>query len=83
MVYLDETKSFTPTIKKAFPGDEVIVVRHAVGGTPIRLWFKGGKLLRGRTRLGRRIWKGKDHSMPRSGSGDKPVRGRLFTGFYE
>ena len=43
MVYLDETKSFTPTIKKAFPGDEVIVVRHAVGGTPIRLWFKGWK----------------------------------------
>jgi len=43
MAYLDESKSFTPTIKNAFPGDEVIVVRYAVGGTPIRLWFKGWK----------------------------------------
>ena len=43
MAYLDETQSFTPTIKKAFPQDEVIVVRYAVGGTPIRLWHKGWK----------------------------------------
>jgi len=43
MVYMDESKSFTPTIKKAFPGDEVIVVKYAQGGTPIRLWFKGWK----------------------------------------
>lgn len=43
MVYLDESKSFTPAIKKAFPGDEVIVVKYAQGGTPIRLWFKGWK----------------------------------------
>jgi hypothetical protein len=43
MVYLDESKSLTPTIKKAFPEDEVIVVKYAQGGTPIRLWFKGWK----------------------------------------
>jgi len=43
MEKLDESRSFTPAIKKAFPGDEVIVVKYAVGATPIRLWCKGWK----------------------------------------
>ncbi|KAB2645385.1 MAG: sialate O-acetylesterase [Verrucomicrobia bacterium] len=33
--------SFTPVVKQAFPGDDVIVVLHAVGGVPIRQWWKG------------------------------------------
>jgi hypothetical protein len=32
--------SFTPAIVKAFPHDEVIVVKFALGGTPIRRWWK-------------------------------------------
>ena len=32
--------SFTPAVVKAFPQDEVIVVKFAVGGTPIRRWWK-------------------------------------------
>lgn len=33
--------SFTPVVKEAFPGDDVIVVLHAVGGVPINRWWKG------------------------------------------
>jgi len=40
MVGLDERQSFTPTIKQAFPGDEVLVVKSAAGGTPIRMWYQ-------------------------------------------
>lgn len=43
MAGLDESKSFTPTIKKAFPEDEIIVVRYAAGGTPMALWYKDWK----------------------------------------
>ncbi len=35
--------SFTPVVKKAYPADDVIVVHYAVGGTPIRRWWKGWK----------------------------------------
>lgn len=43
MVRLDEEKYFTPRIRKAFPKDELIVVKDAVGGTPIRFWYKDWK----------------------------------------
>lgn len=32
--------TFTPTVTKAFSNDEVVVVRNAVGGVPIRRWYK-------------------------------------------
>jgi len=35
---LDPDLSFTPELKKAFPGDEIIVVKHAVNGQLIRAW---------------------------------------------
>jgi len=35
--------SFTPTVKEAFADDEVIVVKDAVGGQPIRRWYKQWK----------------------------------------
>lgn len=31
--------SFTPTVTKAFAGDEILVVKSAQGGQPIRRWF--------------------------------------------
>lgn len=43
MARLDPDVSFTPAVKKAFPGDEVIVVKSAQGGQPIRRWYKGAK----------------------------------------
>ncbi|CAN5508653.1 hypothetical protein BH10PLA1_BH10PLA1_07320 [soil metagenome] len=43
MVGLKEDKSFTPIVTKAFPDDEVIVVKYAEGGQPIRFWYKGWK----------------------------------------
>ena len=43
MVYLNPDASFTPAVKQAFPNDEVIVVRSAEGGTPIRRWWKEWK----------------------------------------
>jgi hypothetical protein len=43
MAGLNPDLSFTPTVKKAFAGDEVIVVKHAVGGQPIRRWYKAWK----------------------------------------
>jgi len=35
--------SFTPTLQKAFPGDEIVVVKSAQGGQPIRRWLKDWK----------------------------------------
>lgn len=32
--------SFTPTVKQALAGDEVIVVKDAQGGQPIRRWYR-------------------------------------------
>ncbi len=43
MVGLNPNVSFTPTVKKAFPDDEVIVIKDAQGGQPIRRWFKNWK----------------------------------------
>lgn len=44
MVRFDPNVSFTPALKQAFPGDELIVVKSAEGGQPIRRWYKGGKV---------------------------------------
>lgn len=44
MAGLDPKVSFTPAVEQAFPDDEVIVVKHAVGGQPIRRWYKQWQL---------------------------------------
>ncbi|NQT40665.1 MAG: acetyl xylan esterase [Planctomycetes bacterium] len=43
MAGLPPQVSFTPTVEKAFSADEVIVVKDAVGGQPIRQWYKQWK----------------------------------------
>jgi len=43
MARFDPDLSFTPALKKAFPDDEVIVVKSAQGGQPIRRWYKNWK----------------------------------------
>lgn len=49
MAGLDPKISFTPAVEKAFADDEVIVVKHAVGGQPIRRWYKKWQLPAGAT----------------------------------
>lgn len=49
MAGLDPKVSFTPAVEKEFAGDEVIVVKHAVGGQPIRRWYKNWQLPAGAT----------------------------------
>lgn len=43
MAGLNPDLSFTPAVKKAFADDEVIVVKSAQGGQPIRRWYKNWK----------------------------------------
>lgn len=43
MARLDPDASFSPAVRKAFPEDEVIVVKSAQGGQPIRRWLKNYK----------------------------------------
>lgn len=43
MVGIEPDEVFTPAVKKAFPDDEVIVVKFAKGGRPIRNWVKAWK----------------------------------------
>ncbi len=43
MAGLPPEVSFTPTVEKAFADDEVIVVKDAAGGRPIREWYKKWK----------------------------------------
>jgi len=43
MAGLNPDESFTPTVSEEFGKDEVIVVKDAVGGQPIRRWFKAWK----------------------------------------
>jgi hypothetical protein len=47
MVGVDPDESFTPALKKAFPRDELIVVKQAAGGLPIRSWYKAWKAPQG------------------------------------
>jgi len=49
MAGLDPRVSFTPAVEKEFAGDEVIVVKHAIGGQPIRRWYKQWQLPAGAT----------------------------------
>jgi hypothetical protein len=43
MARLDPEKSFTPAVTRALAGDEVLVVKDAQGGEPIRRWYKKWK----------------------------------------
>lgn len=43
MAGLNPNLSFTPAVTKAFSEDEVIVVKDAQGGQPIRRWYKQWK----------------------------------------
>ena len=43
MAGLNPNISFTPAVTKAFSNDEVIVVKSAQGGQPIRRWYKKWK----------------------------------------
>ncbi len=43
MAGLKPEESFTPTVEKKFGKENVIVVKHAVGGQPIRRWYKNWK----------------------------------------
>ncbi len=47
MARLDLKESFIPTIEAKFGKENVIVVKDAVGGQPIRRWHKDWKLLEG------------------------------------
>ena len=40
---LDPEISFVPTVQEKYGKDNVIVIKDAVGGQPIRRWFKGWK----------------------------------------
>ncbi len=43
MAALDETATLIPVLEKAFPDDELIVVKDAQSGQPIRRWYKDWK----------------------------------------
>lgn len=49
MAGLDPNVSFTPTVEKEFADDEVLVVKVAIGGQPIRRWYKQWQLPAGAT----------------------------------
>lgn len=43
MAGLDPKLSFTPAVEEAFGAENVVVVKHAHGGMPIRRWYKNWK----------------------------------------
>jgi hypothetical protein len=43
MAGMQPTESFTPAVEKAFGKDQVLVVKDAHGGQPIRRWYKDWK----------------------------------------
>jgi len=47
MAGLDPDESFTPSVERAFGRDRVIVVKDALGGQPIRRWYKQWKPAQG------------------------------------
>ena len=47
MVGLKPEESFTPAVESYFGKDHVIVVKYAVGGQPIRRWYRNWKPLEG------------------------------------
>lgn len=40
MARLDPKLSFTPTLKNAFPNDQIVIIKDAMGGQAIRRWYK-------------------------------------------
>ena len=49
MAGLNPQESFTPTVVKTFGKENVIVVKSAQGGQPIRRWYKEWKSAEGNT----------------------------------
>jgi hypothetical protein len=47
MARLDPTESFIPRLEEEYGKDKIIVVKDALGGQPIRRWYKGWNLLEG------------------------------------
>jgi Carbohydrate esterase, sialic acid-specific acetylesterase len=47
MVHFDPAPTFEPALQKAFPGDQIIVVKDAHVGQPIRKWYKNFKVPEG------------------------------------
>lgn len=47
MAGLDIDLTFIPTIEEAFSKENVVTVKHAVGGSPIRRWYRDWKPLEG------------------------------------
>ena len=47
MVFLDPNMSFIPAVTEAFGKDNVIIVKDAQGGQPIRRWYKKWKPVKG------------------------------------
>ncbi len=43
MARLNPEESFTPLLAKTFGSQNIVVVKHAVGGQPIRRWYKNWK----------------------------------------
>ena len=43
MAGLMPEESFTPTVEKRFGSENVLVIKDALGGQPIRRWYKGWK----------------------------------------
>ncbi len=60
MKNLDLAVSFTPTLKKAFPNDEIIVVKAAYGGRPIARWVPRAKIYQELLEKAKVATKGKD-----------------------
>jgi hypothetical protein len=47
MAGLDPSQSFIPAVEKAFGKENIIVVKDAMGGAPIRRWYKAWKPAKG------------------------------------
>lgn len=75
MAGLDPRISFTPAVEKEFAGDEVIVVKHAQGGQPIRRWYKQWQLPAG-AKEGKAAGKNGDLYEPLMQAATKALAGR-------
>lgn len=47
MAGLDPEDSFRPAVEAAFPGDDIVIVKSAQGGQPIRRWYKKWRVPKG------------------------------------
>lgn len=41
MAAMNAAISFVPALEKSLPNDEILVVKHASSGQPIKMWYKG------------------------------------------